>query len=254
MRSLTTFLLAAVLMMGTGYAYAQPYYATKADTATELMDEHLSGFTRIKIAGPFDVHLVQGTEESVKIEVPEDVKGRITAKVTGNVLKIHNTHDNWGSGYQSWYSEKSVWRNHKKIVVYITAKDLSAITVSGSGHVKFDAGISSNSLTLKLRGSGEMMGKVDVKKLDSHVSGSGNIKLSGTAEHSAVRVSGSGNFSAPELLTSISAAKVSGSGRAKINASEKVNAAVSGSGGVSYTGAAKDVNKSKSGSGEISRF
>ena len=254
MKSLTTFLLAVVLMAGTGYAYAQPYPAIKGDTTTELTDQHLSGFSRIKIAGPFDVHLIQGTEESVKIDVPADVKGRITAKVSWGVLKIHQTHDNWGSGYQSWYSEKSVWRNHKHIAVYITAKDLNGITVSGSGHIKFDAGIAANSLTLKLRGSGEIMGKVDVKKLDSHVSGSGNIKLSGTAEHSAVRVSGSGNFSAPELLTAISAAKVSGSGRAKINASDRVNAAVSGSGGVSYTGAAKNINSSKSGSGQINRF
>jgi hypothetical protein len=254
MRSLTTFLLAVVLMAGTGYAYAKPHSAIKADTTTELVDQHLSGFTKIKIAGPFDVHLVQGTDESVKIEVPEDVKGRITAKVSGNVLKIHNTHDNWGQGYQSWYSEKSVWRNHKKIVVYITAKDLTGITISGSGHVKFDAGISANSLTLKVRGSGEMMGRVDVKKLDSQVSGSGNIKLSGNAESSAVRVSGSGNFTAPELLTTVSAAKVSGSGRAKVNASEKVNAAVSGSGGISYTGTAKNINSSKSGSGQINRF
>jgi len=254
MKSLITFLLAVVLMAGIGYAYAKPHAAAKGDTTAELTDQHLSGFTRIKIAGPFDVHLVQGTEESVKIEVPEDVKGRITAKVSGGVLKIHQTHDNWGQGYQSWYSEKSVWRNHKKIAVYITAKDLNGITISGSAHIKFDAGISANSLTFKLRGSGEIIGKIDVKKLDSRVSGSGNIKLSGAAGHSVVRVSGSGNFSAPELLTAISAAKVSGSGRAKINASDRVNAAVSGSGGVSYTGTAKNINSSKSGSGQINRF
>jgi len=47
---------------------------------------------------------------------------------------------------------------------------------------------------------------------------------------------------------------VSGSGKAQVNASDKVDAAVRGSGDVNYTGAAKIVNSSKSGSGVINRF
>src|SRR5277367_1392683 len=118
MRSLTKLFLAAALIAGSSYTFAKPHATVKADTI-ESVDEHLSGFSGIKIAGPFTVHLVQGPVESVKIEVPDDVKGRITAEVVGGILKIHNAHDNWGWSYKSWFSEKSVWRNHKKIAVYI---------------------------------------------------------------------------------------------------------------------------------------
>jgi len=253
MRSLTKFLLAVVLTAGTGYTFAKPHLTVKADTS-EMVDHHLSGFTSIKIAGPFEVHLTQGSVESVKLEAPADVKDRITAEVIGGVLKIHNTHDNWGWSIKSWYSDKSVWRHHKKIVVYITAKDLNAITISGSGNMIFNEGLATNSLKLRLRGSGSLQGKVDVKILESRVSGSGNMKLSGSAENSTVRVVGSGNFTGPNLVTVTSAAHVSGSGKAEINASDKVDAAVRGSGDVSYTGTAKIINRSKSGSGEISRF
>ena len=253
MGSLTKFLLAAVLMAGTGYAVAKPHLTVTADTS-KIVDRNLSGFTSIKIGGPFDVYLTQGPVESVKFEAPGDIPlERIVTEVDGHLLKIHNRHDNWSQGYNSWYSDKSVWHNHKKIVVYITAKDLDRISISGSGDVIFDGGFTTNSLKLRVRGSGNLQGKVDVKKLTSRISGSGNMKLSGSAETSVVRVFGSGNFTAGKLVTVSSAAHVSGSGKAEVNASDKVNAAVRGSGDIRYTGTAKIVNNSKSGSGEISR-
>jgi len=253
MKSFTKLLLAAIFLFGTVCANAKSPVAVNADS-TQLVDRHLSGFSSIKIAGPFEVHLKQGTEESVKIETPEDVKSRITAEVTGSVLKIHNTHDNWSQGTKSWYSDKGVWHNHKKIVVYITAKDLNGITVSGSGAVTFEEGFTTASLKLRVRGSGHILGKIDVKKLKSDISGSGNIKLSGNAESSKVRVIGSGKFTGRNLITVNSAAHVSGSGDAEVNASDKVDAVVHGSGVISYAGAVKIIKSSKSGSGEITRF
>ncbi len=199
MKSLAIFLLIAVLVASTCYTFANPHLIVKTDTS-EIVDPNLSGFNSIKIEGPFDVHIIQGSAESVKLEVPDDVKGRITAKVTGGVLKIHNTHDNWSQGYKSWYSDKSVWHNHKKIVVYITAKDLKNITISGSGEVVFTEGISTNSLKLRVRGSGNVQGKVDVKTLKSHISGSGDMKLSGSAENSTVKVMAQGILPRVTLL------------------------------------------------------
>jgi hypothetical protein len=253
MRSLTKLFLAAALVAGASYTFAKPIPAIKADTI-ESVDEHLSGFNSIKIAGPFTVHLVQGPVESVKIDVPDDVKGRITAEVTGGILKIHQAHDNWGWSYKSWYGEKSVWRNHKKIAVYITAKDVKFISISGSGDMTFNEGITADALKLRVRGSGSMVGKIDVKALESSLSGSGSMKLSGNAGNSKVRVIGSGNFTSSSLVTITSAVHVSGSGKAEINASDKVDAAIRGSGDVRYTGTAKNVISSTSGSGEIRRF
>jgi len=255
MRSLCKFLLAAVLIAGTASAFAKTHLTINADTS-KIVDRNLSGFTSIKIAGPFDVHLVQGTVESVKFEKPNDIpEERIVTEVDKGVLKIHNKHDNWGWSFNSWYSEKGVWRaRRKKIVVYITARDLNAISISGSGDITFDGGVTATSLNLRVRGSGHMQGKVEVKTLTSRISGSGNMKLSGSAESSRVKVVGSGNFTARDLVTVNSAAHVSGSGKAEVNASDKVDAAVRGSGDISYTGTAKIVSKSKSGSGEINRF
>jgi hypothetical protein len=251
MKSIAKILLAAVLLTGASYTFAKPNQTVVADSA---IDRHLTGFTSIKIAGPFEVHITQGSAESVKFDAPAELVDRIVTEVNNGVLEIHNKHDNWGWGEKSWWSDKSVWHNHKRIVVNVIAKDLNAISISGSGHASFNEGLNTNTLSLRVRGSGSMEGKVQAKTLESMISGSGNIKLSGTADNSTVKLSGSGNFSARDLVTASSTAQVSGSGSAQVNASEKVDAAISGSGGVSYTGAAKVVNSKKSGSGAISRY
>jgi len=79
------------------------------------------------------------------------------------------------------------------------------------------------------------------------------MKLSGSAESSTVSVVGSGDFTARNLTTVSTSVRVSGSGDAEINASEKVDAAVNGSGDIRYSGAAKNINKRKTGSGDITR-
>lgn len=235
-------LLAAILVSGSAYTYAGTHPAAKmAPQKTE--DRHLSGFHAVDLGGSFDVYITQGTTESVKVEAPEDVMDHIITEVDGGILKIRNKNDHfhWGDLFGS----------HRKVVIYVTAKDLNAISVSGSGDMFFREGIRTHDLKLSISGSGDMVGKVDVKSLQTSVSGSGDVKLSGRADESAVSVGGSGNFSGRGLTTVNTAVRVSGSGDASVNASGKVDAHVSGSGDIRYSGSPKSVSSSKSGSGDI---
>lgn len=245
MRSLTKLLLAAILLSGTACTYAKSQHTTKT-SVSKIEDRHLSGFNAVNLAGSFDVYITQGSTESVKVEAPDNVINHIITEVNGGVLKIYNKNDNgfhWGDMFGS----------HKRIVVYVTAKDLNSISVTGSGDMFFKEGIHTNALKLRVSGSGDLTGKVDVKILESSISGSGDVKLSGRAESSTVSVVGSGNFSARSLITVNTSVHVAGSGDASVNASSKVNASVSGSGDIRYTGGAKIVSSSKSGSGDIER-
>jgi len=246
MSSFTKILLAAMLVTGGGYyTIAKPHPSVKV-TPSETQDRHLAGFNGVSVSGSFDVYITQGTAESVKVEAPSDVIAHIITEVNGGVLKIYNKNNTW-----HW---EGFWGNHKKIAIYIVAKDLNSIGISGSGDVYFKEGITTNSLKLRINGSGDMLGKVDVKTLESSISGSGDMKLSGRAETSTVSVVGSGDFTARNLETLSSAVRVTGSGDAEINASDKVDAAIHGSGDIRYTGAAKSVYSSKSGSGDVTRF
>lgn len=252
MKSIFTFLLGVTLL--TGSAFAQSAVPASNTTVIDTIDCHLSGFNRLRIQGPFAIYIKQGDVESVVLQAPDEIKNRLVAEVDGGTLQIHNKHDNWGWGVKSWYSDKGYWHHHQeKIKVYITAKSLESISISGSGQVALENGMATNALKLRIRGSGELTGKIDVKQLASKISGSGKMKLSGTAESSRIKVIGSGEFAGRELVTVTSDVHISGSGRAEINASDKVDATLHGSAGVSYTGTAK-IKSSKSGSAEINRF
>jgi hypothetical protein len=245
MRSLTKILLAVMLIAAYGAAFAKSTTTTSLN-ANEIVDRHLSGFNAVNIAGPYDVYITQGSAESVKVEAPSDMMSKILTEVNGGVLKIYSRHEYWNWGF--------LWGHHTKIRVFVTIKDVNGIHISGSGDAYFKNGITAGALKLSVSGSGDMTGRLITKTLECNISGSGDMRLSGRADNSTVSVTGSGDFSARDLFTLNSSVRVAGSGDAKINASQRVDASVSGSGDIHYTGGAKSISSHKSGSGDISRF
>lgn len=231
MKALTKILFALILVASVNSAFA------------ETQDRHLTGFKGVDAQGSFDVYITQGANESVKVEAPGDIIDRIKTEVNGGVLKIYS------KGSSDW--NFNLFGSHKKVLIYVVAKDLNAVTVSGSGDVYFKNGITTPALKLRVSGSGDLSGKVQVKDLETSVSGSGDVRLAGNASSSDVHVSGSGDFRGGDLITISTAVRVSGSGDASVNASTKIDASVSGSGDVHYSGNPKSVSKSKSGSGDI---
>jgi hypothetical protein len=239
MKLISRSLFTCLLLAGVAYIFTPA--AAIAQQRTE--DRHLSGFHAVDVGGPFDVRLTQGNTESVKVEAPEEVISRITTEVDNGVLKIYNKHN-------EMFHFDDLFR-HKKILVYVTIRDVNSIVVSGSGDVDFRDGLHADKMSLRVSGSGDVNGELQVKNLETSISGSGDVRISGHAETSAVRVSGSGDYSGRGLITQNTDVHVSGSGDASVYASEKINASVSGSGDISYGGHPKNVMKSKSGSGDI---
>lgn len=234
MRSLKKIILATAMVAVTGLAFGQ----------TSKQDRHLSGFNAVHLSGSFDVRVTQGSIESVNVEAPADVIDRIITEVEGGTLKIYTKNNN---GWH-WNSD------NKRMIVYVSIKDVNAITLSGSGDIDFQDGLKAPSLKLRLSGSGDIKGRVTVKELESSIGGSGDMNISGSADVSTVSVGGSGDFTAQNLVTGSTTVRVGGSGDASVNASEKIDISVGGSGDVRYTGSAKNVRTSKSGSGDVSRM
>ncbi|MVN20407.1 head GIN domain-containing protein [Mucilaginibacter arboris] len=240
---ITTFVI-ALLLLATGKISfaASAHFSTKS--RIEIQDRRLSGFHAIASSGSFDVVLRQGGPESVKVEADADVINEIVTEVRNGVLMIHSKNNHgWNSG--------NFW-NNRKTVIYIVAKDLNSIGLSGSGDLKIDNEFNTNSLQLRLSGSGDFRGKVNVKTLEAAISGSGDFNIGGRADESTVSISGSGDFDAGNLMTKSTAIRVSGSGDANIYASERLDASVSGSGDIHYSGHPKSVSKVAHGSGDIS--
>ncbi|TSD63233.1 DUF2807 domain-containing protein [Inquilinus sp. KBS0705] len=239
MKALQKILMAALFVAISSYSFAKTTIAKAFDSE----DRHLTGFNAVRVAGSFDVYIVQGSTESVKVEAPSDVIGNIVTEVEDGVLVIRNKKSiNWN------------WTGNKKMVIYVSIKDVTGVSLAGSGDVYFKEGLKAPSFKLKLTGSGDITGKLDVKNLESSISGSGDITVTGRAETSTVSVVGSGDYTAQDLTTTTTSVRVAGSGDARVNASLKIDASVVGSGDVHYTGGATNISSSKAGSGSISRM
>lgn len=233
MKLLTTLLCAVLLVAGANNVFA------------ETQDRHLSGFHAISSSASFDVYITQGASESVKVEAPSDVIDKVITEVKRGelIIRTKNSGFSWGSIF-----------NNKKVIIYVSLREINSLSLSGSGDVFFKDGLHADHFNLRGSGSADITGKINARDLDVMMSGSGDTKLSGNAGISTVNCNGSGDYAASSLVTLATTVHLNGSGDAKVNATQKIDASLNGSGDISYTGGAKQVSTHKNGSGDIRRF
>ena len=206
-------------------------------------ERSVSGFKGISSSGSYDLKITMGNKETLRLEGDNDMIKEIETVVENGVLKIRNKkHNNW-----NWRSTRG------KVTIYITAKALNSITLSGSGDISVKGTVKADRLTNTLSGSGSISLTANADEYLGTISGSGEIEVRGSADKASIKIGGSGDFEGRAFKTSEAEVKISGSGNASISAQKNLNAAVSGSGNITYSGDPK-VSQTKSGSGSISRL
>lgn len=206
-----------------------------------IEERQVSNFNGISSSGAYDVYIKMGNTESLKIEGDGDLIKNIETKVEEGTLKIRNSKTS--SGW-NW--------NNRKTKIYITAKSLNHLSLSGSGEMELSNTIKTDKLNTSVSGSGSIRLDVTTKIYNAAISGSGKINASGITQSANIAVSGSGEFEGRKLNTKTADIKVSGSGNVYIHADDHLNAHLSGSGNITYSGNAQ-VNQVKSGSGRITK-
>ncbi|PTQ95637.1 putative autotransporter adhesin-like protein [Mucilaginibacter yixingensis] len=212
--------------------------------AAEVQDRHLTGFHAISSSTSCDLVITQGGTESVKVDASPKVIDNIITEVRDGELRIYMKK---GFHWDNFF-------NHGKMIIYISVRNISGISMSGAGDVSFKSGLKADRLALNISGSGDFDGRVDVNLLTTQISGSGDIQLRGRATNCSVKTSGSGDFDGRDLSTASANVSTSGSGDVSIRVSENLMAHSSGSGDIHYAGSPKSVMKSSTGSGDIERI
>lgn len=208
-----------------------------------IEERQVSNFNGISSSGSYEVYIKMGTTEDLRIEGDKDLIKNIETKVENGTLKIRNSKSSSG-----WS-----WTNLGKTKIYITAKSLNNLSVSGSGTMIVNNTINSDRLNTNVSGSGSIRLNMATTNYNAAVSGSGHINATGHAKKASIAISGSGGFEGQNLKTVTTDIKVSGSGNANVYADEQLNAHLSGSGNITYSGNAQ-VNQAKSGSGRITKI
>ena len=175
----------------------------------------LGSFTKVSSKGAFDVEIKQGSTSDVVVEGDENIVKIVKLKVVGDTLEV-DTEGNYTT--------------NTRLVVKITMPKIEGIDLSGSGNT--------------------VVSGVKADDLNLGISGSGSIKIDGTAKQITADVSGSGKIDASALESEDAIADISGSGSIKVFATKNLNVDIAGSGEVNYKGS-PNLKKDITGSGEV---
>ena len=205
-------------------------------------DRNVGDYDEIGMAGSFNVILIAGTEGKVTVEAEENLQEYIITKVKKNKLKIYIK-----DGYNLRTSR------NKDIVVTVPFKDISEVTMSGSGDLVGKDPIDAQDFTCAVAGSGDMTLEVRAQHVTASVSGSGDLSLSGSTQKTTLKVAGSGDLFASNLKSVNAEASIAGSGDISLNCDGgKLKASVAGSGDIKYSGNPKKLDSKVVGSGSVS--
>lgn len=204
-------------------------------------DRAVGSFRGIAAGGSLTVKVTMGDKESVRLEGDEDAIAELITEVKKDILIIRprTKWNDWSRRYKN-----------ASVTVYITARRLSSLTMSGSGSMSVANSINTSELVATLSGSGSIKATTNCRSFVGVISGSGSLNINGEASDSNLTLSGSGSFAGKGFSTQKLSAQISGSANIYIRAENNIEAVISGSGSILYTGDPK-IQKTVIGSGSI---
>ena len=251
---------------------------TKGSGVVKDVSRPVEKFSRLMLALPATVTIVQAPTESLTISTDDNLLPLMSTRVENDELIIE-------ADKNRGFSTK------EGIKIRLTVKSLNGIKISGSGDVigdqlqsdKFDiliAGsgdvkfksIRADQFTIGIKGSGDVaIDALTSKSVDASIHGSGDIKLpslqaaqvnisvngsgdvfaAGNAEKVDIEIMGSGDVRTRKLIAREARVKIMASGDAEVYAKEKLTATVTGSGDIRYAGSPSNISKTVRGSGSV---
>ncbi len=219
-----TVLIIATLLLATT-SYAQWGKSVKGNGNVTTITRTTSEYDGIKCAGSMDFVIVNGNEGNIKIEGEENLLDYIITEVKNNNLIVRTKK---GSNIKP--------SRNKTIKITIPFKDISNVSLAGSGDLWNEDIITANHLDVSLAGSGDIILDIKASSTKASIAGSGDLKLKGDTNSLVAKVAGSGDFHGFDLQANNTEVSVAGSGDAKVVSNATLKARVAGSGDIVYKG------------------
>lgn len=251
-----------LLLAATGILASSCMHQNQVDGngEMEMFDSKLdNNVNNISIEGGFDVDIVFDTSSTIWIETESNLYKYLDLEKKGSEFIIEE---------RRHYNIRETY----PIVIHVNIEALNKIKVSGSSDVRCDDiytdafefivsgsgdllcdSIFASTVKVDISGSGNVEAYLNTNRFSTEISGSGNIRCDGVATKAYYKISGSGDLSCANLICEDIEIDISGSGDAKVHATDNLDIDISGSGDIRYRGGAI-VTQSISGSGSAIPF
>lgn len=196
----------------------------------------VDNFTGIKAGDELHITLIQADTSLLKINAPENIQSQIKSEVKDGILTL---------------STEGNIKDDQDITITITVKSLNSLEIFGAASIKSENKLTCDNMALTSEGIGDIDLEITATEIKSKIGGTGNVTLRGSTQFLEAVISGTGNLKATDLEANKVIARVSGTGDAKINVSQSLNADVSGAGSVIYKGSPVDRAVNISGAGSV---
>jgi hypothetical protein len=153
--------------------------------------EIIEDFQSVNVNARYTVYIKQSNETKIEVKALKEVMDISSFKIENGVLNINIKRDN---------KDKSIWEEiddikiAPKLDIYISMKNVKALSVNGSGKIITQNSISSEDLSLTVAGSGSIEADVKGNVLNINHAGSGLMKLKGYANDVTLNMSGYGKI------------------------------------------------------------
>ena len=200
----------------------------------------LSGVTRLKVDGVFNLTISQSDEESIEVEGDEAMVNKLLIDQDGELLSLKMEED-----------VEDGFFDDKNLKIHITIKDLKEFNYEGVGNVKTNGMFKVADLKLLGNGVGNLELELDAQEIDANFDMVGNITLRGKANRAIFINNGIGNLDASELIVQNMDVNSSGIGKVEVHCAGDLSLVVDGIGKVSYSGNPRIIKKEVSGIGKV---
>lgn len=190
-------------------------------------DVSVSPFTELKASGVYELKLLQGAKEGVKIEADENLQDYFTVRNDGNKLVID----------MEKLKNKNL-KGNNKMKVYVTFKELKGMELSTVGNVSTDGKLSFSNLDVHNNSVGHIDLNLTADKINLENHSVGNVTLSGQAQNAVLKNNGVGNIKAGDFVVQTMTIDNTGVGNAEVNAAKELKVTDSFLGKVKNKGAA----------------
>lgn len=230
----------ATSLLVLAVALLSAFSSLRADTRRETRS--VGAFTGVSLGGSARVIVKQGSPQSVVVEASPEALADFETVVEDQQLRL---------GYRRNKNNYNNYKDRGPVTVYVTAPSLAALKVGGSGKLQVDGPLKADAMQLAVSGSGYLqVPQLTAGAVETVLSGSGDVQVSGSSPRHDVRISGSGSVKAHDFKAENCQVRISGSGNAHIYASRAAEAAISGSGSV-YVAGGGQLSSTVRGSGRM---